>query len=108
MKKEKYPILEYDPSPTAIINPDERHKDKKLADKGCCVLCFFKEAVIKASKKSILIDTFKTEMMDFPIYKTFIDDSKVFFAQSPVGSPVASGLMEYLGGYGSGVCGVCD
>ena len=43
MEAERYPILEYDPSPHAVIEPSRVLQPRDVPER--CVLCFFQDVI---------------------------------------------------------------
>lgn len=99
------PILDFDPSPSAIINPPQSEMDTSLPE--CAVLTFFWEAVNEHVEENGLESSisFKSEMPDIPIY---IDVKRQHALVSmPVGAPLCAGLLEELIARGVKRCVVC-
>ena len=86
MEMKQYPILEFDDSRDAIINPSKLIKPIE----GCerCVITFFRDALEKLNAEGKLeqIATFYNETVILPIYETSVDGRKVHVVQGFVGS----------------------
>jgi uridine phosphorylase len=97
MNKE-FPILEFDSSTKAIINPSILKKIKNVPKAG--VLCFFQEVIINLEKdgKIEVLTNLKSEMGNHPVYKlTNSEDNKTVIVFHPgIGAPLAGGLFEEL------------
>jgi len=89
-----YPILEFDPSPDAVINPSEHYHPIPGAE--CCVICFFREVIEKVVREHPVevIGTLKSEMGSHPLYRLPVGDRHVAFFLSGVGAALAAGLFE--------------
>ncbi|HEY8364542.1 MAG TPA: nucleoside phosphorylase [Haloplasmataceae bacterium] len=90
MKKE-FPILEFDPTKEAMIEP-RRKVDVKIPNR--LVICFFREVIAKLlEKKEILpLVTLSSETNDIIIYK-FVD-SECCLVQGILGAPACAGFFE--------------
>ena len=109
--KDKYPILEYDRSKKAIIEPN-RSKKKKFPE--FCVITFFGEVLENylKTKKNKIIGIYRSEMKPFPVYEVNFKGLKMCLIQAVVGSGSIAMMTEFLIGCGvkylicSGCCGV--
>jgi uridine phosphorylase len=113
------PILDFDPNPAAILNPDRARIERampagKLArpmpQSG--VLCFFHEVLarLEESGKIQRIGSLISEMGTNPIYDFEMDSRRLFIAHPGVGAPLAVGFLEELialGGKRFVACGGC-
>jgi uridine phosphorylase len=100
MKKEQYPILEFDDTQVAKIEPSLSHK--KIEGFDCCVITFFRE-VLEAMEKEGRINAVKylnCETMDVPIYEMEYMGKKVHLSLGYVGAAGSAGLLEELIAYG--------
>jgi uridine phosphorylase len=95
-----YPILEFDSSPEALIEPS--HHYSPLPDAECCVVCFFREVVHKvvAERHAQIIATFNSELCAHPLYQMDHKGRKVAFLLSGVGAPLAVGILEEVIAHG--------
>jgi uridine phosphorylase len=107
--KNKYPILEYDTSKTAIIEPN-RSKKNKFPE--YCVLTFFGEVLDDYLKtiKCKIIGEYKSEMKSFSVYEIRYKGFKMCLIQAVVGSASIAMMTDFL--IGGGVkylicCGCC-
>ena len=96
MKKNKYPILEYDPSRKTILDPGRFYKKGTLPEN--CVICFFKDELdaLKRAGKLKQISHLASEMGKLPIYELKFKKKRVAVFPSGVGAPLAAGLMDEL------------
>ena len=78
MKKVKYPILEFDETRVAKIEPTFAHK--KTEGYEYCVITFFREVLENMEKKGLIrvIKFPNCETMDIPIYEMEYHGGKRF------------------------------
>ena len=96
MKKEKYPILEFDDTPVAKIEPSLYHK--KIEGYEYCVITFFRE-VLEAMEKEGRVKAVKflnCETMDVPIYEMEYMGKKVHLFLGYVGAAGSAAFLEEL------------
>jgi uridine phosphorylase len=96
MKKEAYPILEFDDTRIAKIEPSLAHK--KTEGYEYCVIAFFRE-VLEAMEKEGRIKVVKylnCETMDVPIYEMEYLGKKVHLFQGYLGSAGSAAFLEEL------------
>ncbi|MGE5683397.1 MAG: nucleoside phosphorylase [Bacillota bacterium] len=91
-----YPILEYDPSRTAIIEPSILLKPIDISE--YCVITFFREVIEKVVSGNNVRKVFvlKSEASESPVYEIDFDGKRVAFIHSGVGAPSAAALLEEL------------
>lgn len=106
--EEKYPILEYDPNPKAIVDPAVCYPKNVLNEK--VVITFFQEVInkLKSEDKIIEVAADKSEIGKHPFYnmKEPFDNVSVF--HPGLGAPLAAALLEaaiIMGGKEFIVCG---
>ncbi|MGA2504641.1 MAG: nucleoside phosphorylase [Anaerolineales bacterium] len=100
MKKEQYPILEFDETQVAKIEPSASHKKNKGYE--YCVITFFRE-VLEAMEKDGCIKVVKylnCETMDVPIYEMEYMGKKVHLSLGYLGAAGSAALLEELIAYG--------
>jgi uridine phosphorylase len=100
MKKEQYPILEFDETQVAKIEPYASHKKNKGYE--YCVITFFRE-VLEAMEKDGCIKVVKylnCETMDVPIYEMEYMGKKVHLSLGYLGAAGSAALLEELIAYG--------
>ena len=89
-----YPILEFDPSPAALIEPQRVVQPADVPER--CVVCFFQDVIAKlcADHKVRLIGTQRSEIGAHPIYETEVNGRRIAFFHPGVGAPLAASLLE--------------
>jgi uridine phosphorylase len=94
--KKNYPILEFDTSTEAIVEPSNILKPIHIAE--CCVITFFRDVIDKYKAKGKLkeIISLRCETLDLPIYETIIDGKRICLVQGFVGSAGAAGYLEEM------------
>ena len=94
--KYKYPILEFDRSKTAIIEPSKVIKREKVPEH--CVLCFFDEVIQKVikEKKAKTVARRRWETGFHYIYEIKFKGKKFAISHPGVGAPYAAGMLEEL------------
>jgi uridine phosphorylase len=114
IRRRKYPILEFDPEPNAVIEPGRVIKPVKAPEH--CVFCFFKEVLDKIEKdpKTKIIACERSEMGEHPVFEIKFKGRKIAVMHPGVGAPFAAALLEYMIAHGSrkflacGSAGVLD
>lgn len=89
-----YPILEFDPSPTAVIEPTHWVRDAGTPEH--CVICFFQEVIAKLDENGAL-ETFHEETWEDSVHRFYeleVDGRRLALFHPGVGGPVASGMLE--------------
>lgn len=96
MKKQKYPILEFDASKRAVIEPKEVIKKQNVPE--YCVLCFFHEVIDKLHKNHKLkkVAYLKSELGHHAIYEVKFKRERLIVFNPGVGAPLAVGLLEEI------------
>lgn len=94
MKKQKYPILEYDSSKKAVIEPKKVIKKKNAPE--YCVLCFFHEVIDNLHKDNKLkkFARLQSELGHHNIYELKFGKNRLMVFNPGVGAPLAVGLLE--------------
>ncbi len=92
--KKRYPILEYDPAPGAIIQPFLPGAKKPVPQKA--VLCFFQEVLteLAASSQLVKIGTLVSEMGPNPLYQLDWNGPSLLVFHPGVGAALAAGFLE--------------
>lgn len=90
----EYPILEFDPSESAVIRPEMIVQPAAIASH--CVVCFFKEVIDKITREhpARLVNIHKSEMGDHPVYEIEIEGKPLAFYHPGVGAPLVAALFE--------------
>lgn len=109
-----FPILEFDPSPTAIIEP--KHFNEGLDMPEAAVVCFFQDviATLLRDHKARLLFNLESEIGLHPIYEIIHRGKRLAVFHPGVGAPLAVGLLEEVIALGPrkfiacGGCGVLD
>ena len=93
MHKE-YPILEFDPTPEAIIEPSRLVKSRDVPEH--CVICFFREVVDTVVRERTAKLLFEDKWEDGPhrFYELEQDGEHLAFFHPGVGAPIAVGMLE--------------
>lgn len=107
MKKE-FPILEYDNSINAIIEPKKIIQKIDIPEN--VVICFFNDVIKRLwnEGKLKLVTNLKSEIGLHPIYEMQCDDKRVAVFHPGIGAPLCAGMMEEviaLGGEKFIACG---
>jgi uridine phosphorylase len=89
-----YPILEFDPSPSAIIEPHLLHH--KIDIPAHCVVCFFADVFdsLRASGKLKVVATQRSEIGDNHIYELDMDGRRLAAFHPGVGAPLAAAFLD--------------
>jgi uridine phosphorylase len=98
---ERYPILEYDPTPEAVIEPRRVIEPIDIAER--CVICFFQDVLTKVCQEhnARVVATAKSEMGTHPVYEIAVDGQRLAIFHPGVGAPLAAGLLEEVIALGS-------
>ncbi len=104
------PILEFDPSREAVIEPHMVHPHQDAP--ACCVLCFFQDAIAAEldRREHRVIRTLHSEMARHPVYEVDWQGQAIAIAHPRVGAPVAANMLEATVSLGCRrfvVCGGC-
>jgi uridine phosphorylase len=107
MKKEKYPILEFDDTQVAKIEPSTSHK--KTEGYEYCVITFFREVLESMEKEGRIkvVKYLNCESMDVPIYEMEYMGKKIHISLGYVGSAGSAAFLEELIAYGFNKFIVC-
>jgi uridine phosphorylase len=107
MKKEKFPILEFDETQVAKIEPSYSHK--KIEGYEYCVITFFREVLENMEKKGLtrVVKTLNCETMDVPIYEMEYRKKKIHLFLGYVGAAGSAAFLEELIAYGFNKFIVC-
>ncbi len=109
-----FPILEFDPTPEAFIEPSKIIRARDVPEN--CIICFFKEVIEKviAEHGARVVAENRWEDGPHPIYEISHRDRRLAFFHPGVGAPVAAGLLEESIAFGCkkfiacGGCGVLE
>ena len=103
-----YPILEYDYSPQAVLEPD--HQNLGIELPACAAFPFLGDVVDEYAQRHgyPILGRFETVTKSYAVYRV---SDNLCLCQAPVGAPVAVGLMDWMIAYGvrrivaTGSCG---
>jgi uridine phosphorylase len=109
-----YPILEFDATPEAFIEPSRVIRARDLPEH--CVICFFREVIDKIVAQHDAKVAVENRWEDGPhrIYEITHRDQRLAFFHPGVGAPIAAGLLEEAIAFGCrkfiacGGCGVLE
>jgi uridine phosphorylase len=109
-----YPILEFDSTPEAFIEPSKVIRARGLPEH--CVICFFKEVIDKVIAEHNAKVVVENKWEDGPhyIYEISYCNQRLAFFHPGVGAPVSAGLLEEAIAFGCqkfiacGGCGVLE
>jgi uridine phosphorylase len=109
-----YPILEFDPAPRAILNPDIIQRREDIPTHA--VVCFFQDVIndLLHEEKLEHFADLRSEMGNHPLYLYKTAERTLLLFHPGVGAPLAVGLLEEVIALGAqkfiacGGCGVLD
>lgn len=109
-----YPILEYDPAPSAFIEPSKVIRQRDMPEH--CVLCFFKEVINKVVKEydARVLVQIPWEDGPHPVYEINYKGRRLAFYHPGIGAPLSAALLEEVIAFGCrkfiacGGCGVLE
>ena len=92
----EYPILEFDPSAEALLEPNRLIKPADVPER--CVLCFFREMIdqLVSDGRGEEIAALHSEMGRHPIYEIQVNGQRVAVAHPGLGGPLAAGTLEEI------------
>ena len=105
-----YPILEFDPTPEAMIEPSKVNARRDVPEH--CVISFFGDVIERVSAEKdarVAVDN-RWEGGPHPIYEISYQNRRLAYFHSAVGGPMAAGLLEEAIAFGCRkfvVCGGC-
>ena len=90
------PILEFDPSPTAVIEPNEVVDQIDIPPH--VVLCFFQDVIQDVVERhgARQIDVLISEIGHNPVYELELGGSRLALVHPGVGAPLAAAFLEEL------------
>jgi uridine phosphorylase len=91
-----YPILEYDETPQAVINPPRHPVAGGMPEHG--VLCFFQDVIEVQCRQAgaPVLHCLRSEMGEHPIYSIQVGGRSVAVLQPGIGAPFAAALTDEL------------
>jgi uridine phosphorylase len=92
--KETYPILEYDPTRRAVIEPGEAIQIEEIPETA--VICFFQEVLTDLVERGRLtqVSRAKSEIGEHAFYVLEVEGRRLTVFHPGVGAPLAAGLLE--------------
>lgn len=90
-----YPILEFDPTPAALIEPSKVLEPLPGIPEHC-VLCFFQPVIKKVCAEAQIIYKLGSEIGSNPLYMLEINGKPLAVTHPGVGAPLAGGFLEEL------------
>ncbi|MEM6529557.1 MAG: nucleoside phosphorylase [Chloroflexota bacterium] len=93
--QQPYPILEYDSTREAVIEP-KRAIEPLAAMPEKVVLCFFYEVVNALCKDAEVVNVRMSEMGPNPVYALETEFGRVGVMQPGVGAPLAGGFLDEI------------
>ena len=96
MEREAFPILEFDRSPEAILEPSRVISPMDVPEH--CVICFFAEVVREkaAQEDARVLAVSQSEIGEHPLYEMVYEGKRLAFFHPGIGAPLATGLMEEM------------
>jgi uridine phosphorylase len=100
MERREFPIIEFDPSPTATVDPTAHIRPADVPEH--CVPIFFQDVVdrILARGGAREIACMGSEMGRHPLYETVRDGRRVAFFQPGITAPFAAAMLEEVIAFG--------
>jgi uridine phosphorylase len=95
-----FPILEYDSTPTAFIEPGHVHRAIDIPQH--CVVCFFQDTIARICAEGTVktVKHLHSEIGDNPIYELNIEGQRLAVVHPGVGAPLAAAFLEELIAFG--------
>ncbi len=114
LPQQDLPLLEFDPSTAAVLNPDHEKLGLQLPER--CVFAFLGDVIDDYARQHDVkqVGTFVSMTRDFPIYVTEYNGKPICLCRAPVGASPATQLMDWLIAYGvkkivsTGSCGTLE
>ncbi|MBG0787376.1 MAG: nucleoside phosphorylase [Anaerolineaceae bacterium] len=114
MEKHNYPILEFDATREAILEPSKVLKPIDAPEH--CVICFFAEVIesLVENHGAKVIAHSISQIGKHPLYEMEYEGQRLAFFHPGIGAPLATGLLEEVIVWGCrkfivcGGCGVLD
>jgi len=89
-----WPILEYDPDPRAMIQPEQIYGGVDLSER--CVMCFFQEVIddLRGSGRARQVAELRSEIGSNPVYEIVLQGEPITVLHPGVGAPLAAAFLE--------------
>jgi uridine phosphorylase len=93
-----FPILEFDPSPNAIIEPSMGVPPALQSGPERCVMTFFKDVLLDLEERGLLTvkHTLRWEVGPNPIYELEWEGQRLLVVHPGVGAPLSAGYLEEM------------
>jgi len=90
----EFPIIEYDPTPRAVIEPSDHVARMDVPEH--CVFCFFIEVIAKAvaTRSGRLVRDLRSAMGSHPLYEIEWSGRRLAVIHPGIGGPLAGALMD--------------
>jgi uridine phosphorylase len=100
MLRRDYPILEFDPTREAVLEPCRLIKPVDVSER--CVVCFFADVISKVVRERSprLVYNCNSEIGSHPVYELEHEGRRVAFFHPGVGAPLAAGMLEEVAALG--------
>ena len=110
MEPSSFPILEFDSTREAMIEPSRVFQPRDVPEH--CIICFFREVIEKIvnEKHAKIVATNQWADRRYHLYEIAYKDKRLAFIHPGVGAPMAAGIMEDIVAHGCRkfiVCGGC-
>jgi len=94
--RERYPILEFDPTREALIEPSRVVTPMDAPEH--CVVCFFQDVISRLCEEcdAEVIAHERSEMGTHPVYEIDVEGKRCAVFHPGIGAPLAAALLEYV------------
>ena len=88
------PILEFDPSPTAILEPSRIIEPRDVPEHA--VVCFFNDVITQLAQKHEMrvVKHLRSEIGKHPVWETTLQGKRLAIFHPGVGAPLAAAMLE--------------
>lgn len=92
--QQEYPILEFDSTPEAILEPKRLIKPMDIPEHA--VICFFQDVITRLSQQHTakVVRHLKSEIGNHPIYELEVEGKRLVVFHPGIGAPLGAGLLE--------------
>ncbi|MDX1993949.1 MAG: nucleoside phosphorylase [bacterium] len=94
-----FPILEFDDSPTAVLEPSRIHPPFAGMPERC-VICFFNDVLTEVCKDLPVIVNLSSEIGKNPVYALEVEGQRIAVVHPGVGASLSATFLEELIAYG--------
>jgi uridine phosphorylase len=90
------PILEFDPAPSALIEPSRYHRKIDVAEH--CVVTFFQDVIdrLVAAERLRVVREIPTQIGKHILYELEVDGRRLALIHPGIGASLAAGLLEVV------------